>query len=155
MSETNGQIQVKGDFGNPSGTGIAGIEVYGLTDEAHGTVETKLATFHAALVTAQLTSTVKCDVGVNYVNPDYKNKPGTGVNIDRKIVCTWRKKTETAIRRITIPGLPTTSTAIEEADAGERINDTGRTALGSAIEALYGLDAGDVIVLTGVVLQPK
>jgi hypothetical protein len=155
MSEVNGQIQAKGDYGNPSGTGVAGIELYGLKDEAHATVKGKLSTLHAALVTAQFTATVACDIGVNYVDPDYKVKPGADVNIDRKIVCTWRKKTETAIRRLTIPGVPATSTAISLTDAGERINDVGRTALQSALEAAYDLTAGDVIVLTGVVLQPK
>lgn len=155
MAEVNGQIQVKGDYGNPSGTGVAGIELYGLVDEAHASVETKLTTFHGALVTAQFTNTVKCDLATNYVVPDYKVKPGANVNVDRKIVCTWRKKTETAVRRITIPGVPATSTAISLTDAGERINDTGRAALQAAIEAAYGLTAGDVIVLTGVVIQPK
>lgn len=155
MAETNGQIQVKGDFGNPSGTGIAGIELYRLADEAHADVETKLAAFHAALVTGQFTSTVACDTGVNYVSPNYQPKPGADVNIDRKLVVTWRKKTDTAIRRLTIPGVPATSTAITNTDAGERINDVGRAALQTALEAAYGLTAGDVIVLTGVVLQPK
>lgn len=155
MAETQGNIQVKGDFGNPSGSGISNIEVYGLPDEAHATLETRLGAFHAALVTAQLTSTVKCDTSVKYVAPDYKAKPGASVNIDRKITCTWRKKTETATRRITIDGVPSTSTAIDATDAGERINDTGRAALAAAIETLYGLTAGDVIVMTGIVTQPK
>lgn len=155
MAEVNGQIQVKGDFGNPSGSGIAGIEVYGLPDLDHATLETRLAEFHAALVTAQLTSTVACDRAVNYIDPDYQAKPGASVNVDRKITCTWRKKDSTAIRRSTFPGVPIVSTAIDETDAGERINDVGRTALAAAIEALYGFTAGDVIVITGVVTQPK
>jgi hypothetical protein len=155
MAEVNGQIQVKGDFGNPSGSGIAGIEVYGLPDEAHGTLETRLGAFHAALVTAQLTSTVKCDVGVNYVAPNYVAKPGNSVNVDRKITCTWRLKTATAIRRITIPGLPASSTGVSETDAGERINDTGRTALAGALETLYDSGADTIVVITGVVTQPK
>jgi hypothetical protein len=155
MSETNGQIQCKGDFGNPSGTGLASISVYDLVDEVHADVKTKLTTFHAALVTAQFTATVKCDTAVNFVDPDYKVKPGADVNVDRRISVTWRKKTETAIRRLTIPGVPTTSTAISDTDAGERINDTGRTALQAALEALYDLTAGDVIVLSGIVTQKK
>lgn len=155
MAEVNGQVQVKGDYGNPSGTGVSGIEVYGLVDEEHATAKGKLETFHASLKTAQLTDTVACDIAVNIVSPNYQVKPNNNVNIDRKIVCTWRKKTETAIRRLTIPGVPATSTAISLTDAGERINDTGRTALQSAIEALYGLGEGEAVVLTGVVLQPK
>jgi hypothetical protein len=155
MSETNGQIQCKGDAGNPSGTGLANMSVYDLTDAAHADIKTKLVTFHAALVTAQLTETVQCDTAVNYVDPDYKVKPGTGVNIDRRISCTWRKKTETAVRRLTIPGVPVTSTAITKTDAGERINDVGRTALQAALLALYGGEAGDIIVLSGIVTQKK
>lgn len=155
MAETNGQIQVKGDYGNPSGSGVASLSLYGLTDEAHATVEGKLAAFHAALVTAALTATVACDVAVNFVNPNYQSKPGTDTNIDRKMVVTWREKTATAIRRFTISGVPTTSANISLTDAGERLNDAGRTALQAAIETAYGLSVGDAVVISGVVLQPK
>ena len=148
-----GNIQSKGDFGNPSGSGLAKIQLPGLPDEVHATLETRLAAFHGALVTAQLTATNVGECSVTYGDDTSATKPGASVNVDRKIVVTWNRESDATIHRLTISGVPTSSTGISEQDAGERINDTGRAALASAINTLYALSPADAVVLTGKVIQ--
>ena len=152
MSVT-GFVQAKGDFGNPSGTGIAKIQVSGLPDEAHATLETRLSAFHSALVTAQLTATNAGECSVTYGNDSSASKPGADVNVDRKIIVTWNRASDATIHRLTVSGVPSTSTSISPQDAGERINDAGRTALAAAINTVYALTPADAIVLTGKVIQ--
>ena len=150
MSVT-GNIQAKGDFGNASGTGLSKIQLPGLPDEVHATLETRLGVFHAALKTAQLTVTNVGEVGITYGDDASAVKPAASVNVDRKMVVTWNQTSDATIHRTTISGVPTTSTAIDEQDAGERINDVGRAALEAAINAMYAI--ADAIVLTGKVIQ--
>jgi hypothetical protein len=153
--KVSGIIGCVGDYGNPDDTGFAKMSLHGLSDQAHGDLETKLTAFHAALVTAQLTGTNKGELFTHYANEASALKPGTSCNIDRKMVVRWRTTTSSDVHRFTISGVPATSTGITLVAAGERINVTGKAALAGALETLYGLDASTVIILSGVVLQPK
>lgn len=148
-----GNIQAKGDFGNPAGTGLAKIQVGGLPDEVHATLETRLSAFHGALVTAQLTATNVGECSVTYGDDASASKPAADVNVDRKLVVTWNRESDATIHRLTISGVPATSTSIGLQDVGERINDAGRTALAAAINTLYALTPADAVVLTGKVIQ--
>jgi hypothetical protein len=153
--KVSGIIGCVGDYGNPDDTGFAKMSLHGLTDQAHGDLETKLTAFHAALVTAQLTGTNKGELFTHYANEASALKPGTSCNIDRKLTVRWRTTTSSDVHRFTIPGVPATSTGITLVAAGERINATGKAALAGALETMYGLDENTVVILSGVVLQPK
>ena len=151
MATVLGYIQVKGDAGNPTGSGLSKMTLPRMSDEAHATIEGRLKTYHGALVTAQLTATNLGEVGVTYGDGASADKPEAGVNVDRKMVVTWNRTSDSTTRRHTIPGVPATGTGFDVQDAGERINDTGRSALASAMNAAYGYS--DIVILTGKVLQ--
>jgi hypothetical protein len=153
MAQVTGYIQVKGDAGNPNGSGLSKMSLPRMDDEAHADIEARLKTYHAALKTAQFTATNIGEVGVTYGDGSSALKPGASVNTDRKMVTTWNRTSDSAIRRHTIPGVPASGTGFELQDAGERINDTGRTALAAAMNAAYGYD--DIVILTGKILQPS
>jgi hypothetical protein len=150
----NATIGCVGDYGNPDGTGYSRMTLAEIAETDQTAARTKLNTFHAALVTAQLTATVKADGAVTYNSETYVAKPDNDVNIDRKLVVRWRTLTDSSVHRLTIPGVPLESTGIEMVDSGERLNAVGKAALETAIEAMYGLSADTVVVLGGVVLQP-
>jgi hypothetical protein len=143
-----------GDFGNPSGTGISSVAVpfdaVTLADAV-----TDVSAFFAAIKAAQLTACNQSDVGLTFVSAALGDKPGADVNVDRVLLATWREKGITAIHRISIPGVPVTSTGIDNEPAGERLNGVGKAALAAAIEAVTGITAGTVVVLQGKVFQKK
>ena len=153
--KVTGIIGCVGDYGNPDDTGFAKMTLHGLGAEAHGDIETKLTAFHAALVTAQLTGTNKGELFVHYANEASALKPANDINIDRKMVVRWRTTTSSDVHRFTISGVPATSTGVSLVAAGERINITGKGALAGALETLYGETEDTVIILSGIVLQPK
>ncbi len=152
--EARGFAQLIGDYGNPSGSGLTKLNLPDMPVEAYGDTQTKVSTFAAAVKTAQLTACNVGDIVSAQTSESLAAKPAANVNIDRKLVVTWRTKNDNSIRRITIPGVPATSTGISMTDNGERINSTGRTALEAALNAAYGIEAPDgAVVLTGKVLQ--
>jgi hypothetical protein len=143
-----------GDFGNPSGTGISSVAVpfdaVTLADAV-----TDASAFFAAIKAAQLTACNQSDLGLTFVSAALADKPAADVNVDRVLLATWREKSVAAIHRISIPGVPVSSTGISNEAAGERLNDTGKAALAAAIEAITGITAGTVVVLQGKVFQKK
>lgn len=151
--KVNGNIQLTGDYGNPSGSGLAKLNVGDMIVEAYTDVQTKLNSFFAAIVAAQLTGCTKGDVSCTFISESASTPPAANINIDRKLVGTWRTTSDSTRRRYNISGVPAASTGISMEAAGERINATGKAALAAALEGVYGLGAGDVIVLTGKVLQ--
>jgi len=151
--ECNGYIQAQCDFGNPSGSGLAAIHLPGMEVEAYTTVQSKLGAFHAAIKSAQLTASNAGDLGNTYISESAAARPDASVNTDRRLVASYRVTGDNRVRRVTIPGVPTTSTGISAEDAGERLNATGKAALAAALEAAYGLTAGDVVILSGKVTQ--
>jgi hypothetical protein len=154
--ENKAVIGCRGDFGNPSGSGLSKITLSDIWPGENVDLTAKspdMVAFHAALVTAQLTATTVGSRSVTATMPANPAKPGADVNIDREIVCTWRLATSNKTRQLTVPGVPLTSTSIEKIDNGERLSDTGKAALATALEGAFGLSAGDVVVLYGKVLQ--
>lgn len=146
-----GNITLVGDYGNPSGTGFAKLVLPELPDEAHATLEAREETFHAALVTAQLTGTAQGEVGVTYGDDSTATAPGASINIDRKLVVTWGQESDNTPRRMTISGVPVSSTGLSMEAAGERLNATGKAALASALNAMYAIS--DAVVFQGKVIQ--
>lgn len=154
---TKSSSKVVGDYGNPSGTGLAEMRFtdlpYGANDVA--TAQTALATFHAAMIAAALVATAQGDIGITLVSENFPDKPGADVNVDRRLEYSWRTKSDSSIKRGTLHGVPATSSGIDKLPQGERLNDTGKTALATALEALYAIDhaTNPVIILSGKVLQ--
>lgn len=150
---TNGYIQAQCDFGNPGGSGLAAVHLPDMSVEDYSSVQTKLGAFHAAVKAAQLTGSNAGDLGNTYVSESTASRPEASINTDRRLVASYRTTGNRSVRRITIPGVPTTSTGISQEDAGERLNSVGKAALAAALEAAYGLTAGDVVILSGKVVQ--
>lgn len=155
--EQKATIQVIGDFGNPKGNGLSGIEVHGLPDHERATQVANLGIFHAALVTAGLTGTAVGDKVVTIREPLFADKPAADVNVDSVIVCQWRQKNVSKIREITICGIDESSAALEDKDQGKRLNAAGKLALASALNSLYDLTVVEeqAVVLEGVYYVKK
>lgn len=154
MADNKGTIALVGDFGNPQGTGRASVSIpFAGSTNALG--KAALDTFFTAIETAQLTGCNQSDVFVNFVNPQFADKPGTSTNVDRVLVATWREKSSTTVHRVSIPGVPASSTGISDEAAGERLNDVGKTALATAIQVCIGAAADSIVVLQGKVFQKK
>lgn len=155
--KARGTAQLIGDNGNPTGSGLTKLVLEEMTVEDYTSQQTKVNGFVAALVTAQLTGCSKGDVTTAQKSESLAVKPGANINIDRQLVITWRKKNDSSVHRLTIPGAPSTSTGISMTDAGERINNVGRAALEAALNTAYGLTAetDGAVVLTGKVIQKR
>lgn len=155
MASAKGVIQVKGDFGNPSGSGKARTVVYDLPEsDDKATLKGRLEAFHDALVTANIVKTNRGDVAVIYNSDGVGTKPGADVNIDRKCEVTWRKTGDNGVHKTTLSGAHTIAGgAFELQDAGERMTNTAKAAMAAALETLYGLSAGDVVVEVAKVIQ--
>lgn len=151
--KVDGNITLQGDIGTK--TGKAKLAVPGMSVEDYASVIGKLQAYHAALVAAQLTET-----SIGGCKPTYNDEvsavaPGTGVNVDRKLIVLWHTTTDSTQRTSTISGVPAVSTGITQEQEGERLNITGRGAMAAALEAVYGLSADTVIVDQGYVIQSK
>jgi hypothetical protein len=143
-----------GDFGNPSGTGISSVSVpFDATDLATGVTDT--SAFFAAIKAAQLTGCNQSDLSLTFVSAALGDKPAADINVDRVLLATWREKNIATIHRISIPGVPVSSTGISNEAAGERLNDVGKAALAAALEGITGIAAGNIVVLQGKVFQKK
>ena len=156
MAKTyQGHSLLVGDGGNPSGTGIAILKVYGLpTSDDEATVSTRMATFAAALKTGGFTGCNVGDTGLDSTTINFQEKPGADINVDRQMICTWRQKTLADIHHLTISGFPEGSALATLVDKGERITEAAKATLAGYINTLFGL-TDDVVVLTGVVKQKK
>lgn len=150
-----GVIQVKGDFGNPSGSGKARTVLYDLPEtDDKDTLTSRLEAFHDALVTANIVQSNRSNIGVTYNSDAAASKPGTNINIDRKVEVTWRKTGENAVHKTTLSGAHTIAGgAFELQDAGERMTEDAKAAMAAALQALYGLDPDTVVVEVAKVIQ--
>ena len=155
--KARGTAQLIGDNGNPTGSGLTKIVLEDMTPEDYTSQQTKINVFIAAITTAQLTGCNKGDVTTAQKSESLATKPDLGINIDRQLVVTWRKKNDSSVHRLTIPGVPASSTGISLTDAGERINNVGRAALEGALNSAYGLtvETDGAVVLTGKVIQKR
>jgi hypothetical protein len=155
-TENTVTLGVRGDYGNPNGTGISRA-VFSRVRPGTALSATEMATmggaFHAAMVAAQLTGTTLGDLMLATKSPGVSAKPDDNVNVDRVLVCEWRTKTESSVHTFTYPGVPTSSTGISEMPEGERLNEVGKTAVAAAIETFYNITEGEVVVLGGKVIQ--
>jgi hypothetical protein len=86
-------------------------------------------------------------------SPGISAKPGASINVDRVLICEWRTKTNSSVHTFTYPGVPTTSTGVDKLNEGDRLNEVGKAAVAAAIETFYDITEGEVVVLSGKVLQ--
>jgi hypothetical protein len=148
-----GHVQMIGDFGNPSGTGVAKLVVDQLpvADDV-ATMKVRLKAFADALATEQFTACVAGDYSIKDTEVNFQTKPGVDANVDRQMVVTWRQKSLSPVHKLTISGVPEGSPVTAGVDRGERITEAGKATLAGLINTLYGL-IDDVVVLTGKVIQ--
>lgn len=147
-----GIVQLRGDYGNPYGTGVAKLVVDDLESLDAATALTDMDTFADALVTGDFTDANVGDVSVTVKTTQFATMPGASVNVDRQLVVHYRKKTDDSVRKLTISGIGTAGTIIEKVDKGERLNATGRATLEGYLDTLFGWTA-EAVVLYGKVLQ--
>lgn len=141
-----GTVQLRGDFGNPRGTGYAKLVVYNLESADAASALTDMDTFADSLKTGGFTD---CNVGnttVTVFSGQNAAKPGTSVNVDSQLLVTFRKGTEEQIRKMTISGMDPSSALLQEADGGLRLTLAGQTTLAGYIDTLFGWTAQAVIV---------
>lgn len=152
MAVKKGTIQARGDFGNPSGSGLARMMIFDLGANAD-TVDilARLQAFGAGLVTDGFTECNIGDVSVVAKTNAFVGKPGNNVNVDDKLEVTFRTILDDSIRDFTISGMPSASPLLEEADGGRRLTDAGKVALQDRMNTLLELTppANGVIVLYG------
>lgn len=146
-----GTVQLVGDFGNPAGTGIGKLVVDNLESLDAATALTDMDTFADSLVTGDFTECNVGDVSVVVYTTQFQDKPAAAVNIDRQLICHFRKKTDSTIRKLTISGISEASTVLEDADAGERLTAAGKLTLAGYLDTLFGWTA-EAVVLYGKVL---
>ena len=156
MIKTTTVAQMVGDFGNPNGNGLA---LLSLNDVGHLTLQDAQDAFEIFTAALKSGGWTGCNFGdglYNFRNASYTMKPGTGVNIDRKLVVKWRTFNDPTLRSFTISGVPDDCAHLEDADSGERLSDAGKTAMGTLLTAMYGISLPDAaVVLSGIVLQKK
>jgi hypothetical protein len=144
-------IQLLGDYGSKSG--VARLMLPQMTVEDYTTMQTKAQAFAAAIKTAKLTGCVIGDITTSQKTEDYESaRPGASINVRRKLVFTWRKENDSSVRRGSISGVPADAPIDQTAD-GAVLNATGKTALQTALNALYSLtpETDGAIVLQGAV----
>ena len=144
-----GIVQVRGDIGNPRGTGYAKIAVDNLESADAASALTAIDTFVDALVGGGFTA---CNVGNSSVTVfalQGAAKPGTGVNVDGQLVVKWRNAAERKFRTLTIPGCDYDSAVLEDRDAGRRLTTAGAASLSALIETLMGWGVGECVIIDG------
>ncbi|MCK5600629.1 hypothetical protein KAR91_02100 [Candidatus Pacearchaeota archaeon] len=149
-----GTVQVRGDYGNPSGTGLGKIVVDNLESATAALGLTDMDTFVDSLVTGNFTECNVGDVSVTTYTTQFTTKPAAGVNIDSQLVVHFRKKTDSTIRKLTISGIAETSTVLEAADAGKRLTEAGKTALEGYLDTLFGWTTEAVVLYGKLLVKP-
>lgn len=143
-----GSIIMQGDYGSP--TGQAKIMVPNMPEAPYADNQTKLSTFAAALKAGGFTDCSVGDVTTSQKSESTGTRPGTSVNVREKVFYGWRTTLDSTPRRGSIPGVPKDSTIWQEGSQGDELTAAAKTALETALNALYGLSGGDVaIVLWG------
>ena len=133
-----GSTQLRGDLGNPRGTGYAKLVVDNLESADAATALTDMDTFVDSLVTGGFT---ECNVGnttVTVFSGQKAVKPVADVNVDSQLIVTFKKGTEQQNRRLTISGMDPASVLLESTSAGKRLTAAGATTLEGYIDTLFG-----------------
>lgn len=141
-----GTVQLRGDFGNPTGSGYAKLRVDNLESADAATALTDMDTFADSLVTGGFT---ECNVGntkVSVFSGQVAAKPGASVNVDAQLIVVFRKGSEEQTRKLTIPGIDIGSALLEEDSAGLRLTTAGAATLAGYIDTLFGWTAQATIV---------
>lgn len=149
-----GTVQLVGDHGNPAGTGIGKLVVDNLESTTAAIGLTDMDTFADSLVTGNFTACNVGDVSVVVYTTQFQAKPATDTNIDRQLICHFRKKTDSTIRKLTISGIAEGAAVLEFTDAGERLTAAGKTTLAGYLDTLFGWTT-EAVVLYGKVLQKQ
>jgi len=147
-----GQVQLVGDYGNPSGSGIGKLVVDDLESADAATGLTDMDTFADSLVTGDFTDCAVGDVSISVKTIQFQAKPAAGVNIDRQLVVAFRKKSDDTVRQLTISGIGPSATVLEATDAGERLTEAAKLVLAGYLDTLFGWTT-QAVVLWGKVLQ--
>ena len=148
----NGQVKLIGDSGNPDDTGEAKLVVNNLESADVATALTDMDTFADSLKSGSFTGCNVADVSVTETTPQYQSKPATGINIDRQLVVLFRKKTEPETRKLTISGIATGSSVLEQTAQGERLTAAGKVTLAGYLDTLFGWTT-EAVVKSGKVIQ--
>lgn len=133
-----GSTQLRGDLGNPRGTGYAKLVVDNLESADAATALTDMDTFVDSLVTGGFT---ECNVGnttVTVFSGQKADKPVADVNVDSQLIVTFKKGTEQQNRRLTISGMDPASALLESTSAGKRLTVAGAATLEGYIDTLFG-----------------
>ena len=133
-----GSVQVRGDLGNPKGTGYAKVVVDNLESADAATALTDMDTFVDSLVTGGFT---ECNVGnttVTVFAGQVATKPGADVNVDSQLVVSFKKGSEQTTRKLTISGMDPASALLESTSAGKRLTAAGATTLEGYLNTLFG-----------------
>ena len=143
-----GVVQVRGDIGNPSGSGFGKIVVDNLESADAATGLTDMDTFADSLVSGGFTECNVGDVSVTTYTIQTPIKPAADVNIDSQLHVTYRKKSEQGIRRLTISGMDPASALLGSLSEGKRLTDAGKTTLEGYLDTLFGWTS-EAVVLVG------
>ena len=149
MSAMTGKTTVRGDFGNPTGTGYAVITVENLESANAEAGATAMDTFVDSLVTGGFTECNVADTRITINVPQVAAKPGAAVNVDDQLVVLFKdgSKAEKP-RRLTITGIDPDSALLAAGDAGKRLTDAGKTTLAGYLNTLFGW-TDKAVVLSG------
>ncbi len=141
-----GVVQLRGDVGNPKGTGYAKLTVDNLESADVATALTDMDTFADSLVTGGFT---ECNVGTTGVTdyaPQVAVKPAADVNVDSQLVVLFRRGSEITTRKLTISGIDPASALLESTSAGRRLTTAGQATLAGYLDTLFGWTAEAVII---------
>lgn len=133
-----GITTIRGDFGNPTGTGYAKITVDNLESADVATALTNMDTFVDALKTGAFTA---ANVGKTAVTQEVlqsADKPAADVSVDDQLIVVFEKASEGTARRLTIPGCDPDSAVLTAKSEGRRLTDAGATTLEGLLDTLFG-----------------
>lgn len=142
-----GVTQIRGDIGNPKGTGYAKITVDNLESADAAAGLTAMDTFCDSLVTGGFTEANVGNTSVTVYALQGANKPGADVNVDSQLVALFRKGDEKDVRRLTISGMDPASALLESTSAGRRLTTAGAVTLQGYIDTLFGWSGGTASVV--------
>lgn len=139
--------QIRGDFGNPKGTGYGKITVDNLESADAATGLTDMDTFVDSLKSGGFSDANVGNTSVTIYALQGADKPGADVNVDSQLVVLFRKGSEKEVRKLTISGIDPASALLESTSAGRRLTTAGQTTLAGYIDTLFGWTLGDASVI--------
>ena len=149
MSAMTGKTLLRGDFGNPTGSGYALLTVENLESADAATGAAAMDAFADNLVLGGFTECNVADTKVTITVPQVAAKPAASVSVDDQLVVMFKDGTKAEKpRRLTITGIDPDSALLIEGDSGKRLSDAGKTTLAGYIDTLFGWTA-QAVVLSG------